>query len=226
MSETYAEYDEDQTAAVGGVLLVAISILAGILVLLGLVYAAGTSARHKTALAVNNCEPSMSPSGLPCNTQQMVISEFNGIVNPASKLLAADMAAYNVNEGHHLAAAEAALSSEVATEQALDNSLAAIAYTPQNYGNAIALITTAFDTGASTPGAAILLSPQATVIADVALRDNQALATLTAQQARSTSLTQLQSFNARVEADTAAVQAEMKLIGNALVAPITAAQEP
>jgi hypothetical protein len=226
MSETYAEYDVDQTAAAGGVLLVAISILAGILVLLGLVYAAGTSARHKAALAVNNCEPSMSPSGLPCNTQQMVIGEFNGIVNPASKLLAADMAAYTVNERHNLAAAEAALTSEVATEQALDNSLAAVAYTPQNYGNAINLITIAFDTGASTPGAAILLTPQATVIANAAVRDNQALATLTAQQAKSTSLTQLQSLNTQVEADTAKVQAEMKLIGTTLAGKITAAQEP
>jgi len=224
MSETYADDYEPET--VGGVLLVAISILSGILVLAGLLYAAGTSARHKTALAVNNCEPSMSPSGLPCNTQQMVISEYNGIVNPASKLLAADMAAYNVNEGRHLAAAEAALTSEVAAEQALDNNLAAVAYTPQNYANAINLITIAFDTGANTPGAAILLSPQATSIANAAVRDNQALAKLTAQQARSTSLTQLRSFNSRVEADTVAVQAEMKLIGKTLAAPITAAQEP
>jgi hypothetical protein len=224
MSETYADDYEPET--VGGVLLVAISILSGILVLAGLLYATGTSARHKTALAVNNCEPSMSPSGLPCNTQQMVISEYNGIVNPASKLLAADMAAYNVNEGRHLAAAEAALTSEVAAEQALDNNLAAVAYTPQNYANAINLITIAFDTGANTPGAAILLSPQATAIANAAVRDNQALAKLTAQQARSTSLTQLRSFNSRVEADTVAVQAEMKLIGKTLAAPITAAQEP
>jgi len=226
MSETYAEYNEYKRADVGGVLLVSISILSGILVLLGLIYATGTSARHKTALAVNNCEPSMSPSGLPCNTQQMVIGEYNGIVNPASKLLAADMAAYNVNEEHDLAAAEAALNSEVATEQALDNNLAAVEYTPQNYGNAINLITIAFDTGNNTPPAAILLTPQATAIADKALQDNQALATLTTQQARSTSLAQMQSFNSRVAADTATVQNEMKLIGTTLAAQITAAQEP
>jgi hypothetical protein len=224
MSETYADDYDPETA--GGILVVAISILATILVLAGLFYAAGTAVRHKTALAVNNCEPSMSPSGLPCNTQPMVTSEFNGIVNPASKLLAADMVAYRTNEGHHLAAAEAALNSEVAMERALDNSLTAVAYTSQNYANAINLITIAFDTGASTPGAAILLSPQATAIANAAVRDNQALATLTAQQARSTSLVELRSFNTRVEADTATVQAEMKLIGKTLATPITAAQEP
>jgi hypothetical protein len=226
MSTTYAEYNEGQKVEVGGVLIVAISILAGILVLLGLVYATGTSARHKAALAVNNCEPSMSPSGLPCNTQAMVISQFNGIVNPAGKLLAADMAAYTVNEGRSLAAAEAALNSEVATEQALNNSLTAIEYSPQSYANAINLITQAADAGNNTPAAAILLTPQATVIANTAVQDNQALATLTTQQARSTSLAQMQSFNARVAADTATVQNEMKLIGTTLAAQITAAQEP
>jgi hypothetical protein len=224
MSETYA--DDYEREPVGGFIVVAISILSAVLVLAGLFYAAGAHARTKSALAVNNCEPSMSPSGLPCNSQQMVIGEYNGIVNPASKLLATDMAAYIVNERHHLAAAEAALTSEVATEQALDKSLAAIAYTSQNYANAINLITIAFDSGGSTPGAAILLTPQATVIANAAVRENQALATLTTEQARSKSLTQLRSFNTRVEADTAAVQAEMKLIGKTLATPITAAQEP
>jgi hypothetical protein len=224
MSETYA--DDYEREPVGGFIVVAISILSAVLVLAGLFYAAGAHARTKSALAVNNCEPSMSPSGLPCNSQQMVIGEYNGIVNPASKLLATDMAAYSINERHHLAAAEAALTSEVATEQALDKSLAAIAYTSQNYANAINLITIAFDGGGSTPGAAILLTPQATAIANAAIRDNQTLATLTTEQARSKSLTQLRSFNNRVEADTAAVQAEMKLIGKTLATPITAAQEP
>jgi hypothetical protein len=224
MSETYADDYEPETF--GGFIVVALSILSGILVLAGLFYATGAHARNQTALAVNNCEPSMSPSGLPCNSQQMVIGEYNGIVNPASKLLAADMAAYKVNEGRHLAAAEAALNSEVATEQALDNRLTAIAYTSQNYANAINLITIAFDTGANTPGAAILLTPQATAIANTAVRDNQALAKLTAQQAQSKTLAQLRSFNTRVAADTTTVQAEMKLIGKTLAAPITAAQEP
>jgi len=225
MSETYAD-DDYEPETLGGFIVVAISILSGILVLAGLFYATGAHTRTQAALAVNNCEPSMSPSGLPCNTQQMVISEYNGIVNPASKLLAGDMAAYKVNEAHHLAAAESALTAEVATERTLDSSLAAVAYTSQNYANAINLITINFDAGTPTPGAAILLTPQATAVADAAILDNQALATLTTQQAKSTSLTELRSFNARVEADTATVESEMKLIGNTLAAPITAAQEP
>src|ERR1700685_2432911 len=194
MSETYA--DDYEREPVGGFIVVAISILSAILVLAGLFYATGAHARNKTALAVNNCEPSMSPSGLPCNSQQMVIGEYNGIVNPASKLLATDMAAYNVNERHHLAAAEATLTSEVATEQALDSSLAAVAYTSQNYANALNLITINFDAGGNTPSPAILLTPQTTVMADALIRANQALAKLTAEQAKSTSLTQLRSFNA------------------------------
>jgi hypothetical protein len=222
MSETYAE----EETAVGGALLVAISILAAVLVLAGLFYAAGTSTRHKTALALNDCEPSMSPSGLPCNTQQMVLGQFEGIVTPVGKQLNADMVAYRTNERHHLAAAEAALTSEVATEQALNNSLAAAAYTSQNYGNAINLITLAFDAGNPTPSAAILLTPQTTVMADALMRANQALARLTAEQAKSTTLTQLQSFNDRVDAANAAVLAEINAIHKVLAVPPTAAQEP
>jgi hypothetical protein len=225
MSETYAD-DDYEPETLGGFIVVAISILSAILVLAGLFYWTGAHARTQNALALNNCEPSQSPSGLPCNTQQMVVGEFNGIVNPAGKLLAGEMAAYKVNEAHHLGAAESDLTSEVATERSLDSSLTAIEYSAQNYGNAINLITIAFDTGANTPGAAILLTPQATSIAARAIRDNQALATLTAEQAQSTSLDKLRSFNARVGADTATVEAEMKLIGKTLAAPITAAQEP
>jgi len=222
MSETYLE----EETAVGGALLVAISILAGILVLAGLFYAVGTGTRHRTALALNDCEPSMSPSGLPCNTQQMVLGQFEGIVTPVGKQLNADMLAYRANERHHLAAAEAALTSEVATEQALNNTLAAIAYTSQNYGNAINLITLAFDAGNPTPSAAILLTPQTTVMADALIRANHALAKLTAEQAKSTTLTQLRSFNDRVDAANAAVVAGINAIHKVLAVPPTAAQEP
>jgi hypothetical protein len=222
MSETYAE----EETRVGGVLLVAISILAGILVLAGLFYAMGAGTRHKTALALNDCVPSLSPSGLPCNTQQMVLGQFEGIVTPVGKQLNADMVAYHANERHHLAAAEATLTSEVATEQALNNSLTAVAYTSQNYGNAINLITLAFDAGTPTPSAAILLTPQTTVMADALMRANQALAKLTAEQAKSTTLTQLQSFNDRVDAANAAVVAEINAIQKVLEVPPTAAQEP
>jgi len=51
-------------------------------------------------------------------------------------------------------------------------------------------------------------------------------ANLTAEQARSSSLTQLRSFNHRVEVASAAVQTEMKLTLKALDTPPTVKQEP
>jgi hypothetical protein len=51
-----------------------------------------------------------------------------------------------------------------------------------------------------------------TPVASALLRDDKALAKLTAEQARSTSLTRMRSFNRRVQAASATVQAEMKLI--------------
>jgi hypothetical protein len=224
MSEAYADDYEPET--LGGFLVVAISILAGILVLAGLFYATGASARHKAALALNDCEPSLSPSGLPCNTQAMVVGQYQAIVTPIGKQLNGDMLAYRTNEKRHLAAAEAALMSEVATEQTLDNSLTAIEYTSANYATAISQITIAADLGNNTPSTAILLTPQATAIVDVLVQDNQALAKLTTEQAKSTTLRQLQSFNSRVTAANAAVLKEIEAASETLKAPITAAQEP
>jgi hypothetical protein len=229
MSDMYADdldYGDEDREAVGGALVAAISILSAILVLAGLFYATGAGTRHKAALALNNCEPSLSPSGLPCNTQAMVIGQYEAIVNPAIKELTADTAAYRTNEKRHLAAAEAALMSEVAAEQAMDNGLNTAAYSSQNYATAIGLITTSADAGTPTPSAAILLTPQGTVVANALIKANQALITLTTQQAHSKTLTQLQSFNARAATDGAAVQAQMKLLSSTLKEPITASQEP
>jgi hypothetical protein len=224
MSEVYA--DDYEPESVGGFLIVAISILAGILVLGALFYATGTGSRHQAALALNNCEPSQAKDGLPCTTQKMVIGQYDGIVNPAGKQLAADAAAYIINEKRHLGAAETALMSAVAVEQSVDNSLAAMAFTPQNTARALQLITVAADAGTPTPAAAILLTPQTTGIADTLIRDNQAFATLLTEQARSRTLAQLRSFNPKADAASAAAQTEMKLLSSTLATPITAAQEP
>ncbi len=220
--ETYTEYGDVQARA-GGFLVTAISILAGILVIAGLIYATGASGRHKAAILAAGCEPSLFISGLPCTTWQMVLSQYEAIVNPASKLLTADVAVYNADEVHHLVTAEAALTAEVAVEQSLDNSLAAVTFTPQNRARALSLITNAASTGLGTvPPDAVTLTPQMTVIADAVIRADQALAKLTAEQARSSSLTQLWSFNTRVGAARTAVQTEMKLLGKAVATPVTA----
>jgi hypothetical protein len=223
MSETYAgDYDDERTAF-GGVLLVSISILATILVIAGLIYTLGTDARHKAAVLAGGCEPTLYYMRLPCITQQMVISQYEATVNPAIKQLTADTAAYRTNELRHVVAAEAALTAEVATEQALDNSLAAMAFTPQNRARALALITNASSTGnQNPPAAAITFTPHMTVVADVLIQANQALAKLTTEQARSSSLTQMRSFNARAEAAGVTVQTDMKLLLQAVHAPLTA----
>jgi hypothetical protein len=223
MSETYAGGYDDERTALGGVLVVCISILATILVIAGLIYALGTDARHKVAVLAAGCEPTLYYMRLPCITQQMVISQYEATVDPAIKQLTADTAAYRTSERRNLVAAEAALTAEVATEQALDNSLAAMAFTPQNRARALGLITNASSTGNQTPpSAAITFTPHMTVVADALIRANQALAKLTAEQARSSSLTRMRSFNLRTEAAGVAVQTDMKLLLKAVHSPLTA----
>jgi len=189
MSKTYARRGQEQTTA-GSVILMVSSFLAALLVIAGLIYATGTGERHEAALAAAGCEPNLSPSGLQCTTAQMLAGQYMAIMTPASQQLNADVAAYTASERHHLAAAEAALTAEVTSENAFDSSLAGIEFPPA-------------------------IAP----IAKALLRANQALAKLTAGQARSSSLTRLRSFNHRVQAANAAVQTEMKLILKALHSP-------
>jgi hypothetical protein len=219
---TYATGDQEETKT-GGVILMVTSCLAGLLVIAGLIYAMGTGGRHQAAVLAAGCEPTLFISGLPCTTQREVISKYEGIATPAVKSLIADTAAYRASEGNNLVAAEAALTAEVATEQALDNSLSAAAFTPRNRAAALSLITNSTSNGGSSvPMAAVTFTPQITVMVDALVRANQALATLTAEQARSSSLTQLRSLNHRVVVASTAVQSEMKLISKAVDAPLAA----
>jgi uncharacterized membrane protein len=87
--------------------------------------------------------------------------------------------------------AEAALTAEAATERALGRSLAAFPFPPG-------------------------IAP----IAKGLIQANQARATLTAEQARSSSLTRLRSFNHRLQLANAAVQTEMTLVRTAIDAPL------
>jgi hypothetical protein len=196
VSDTYPRGGQEQTTA-GGVILVAVSILAAVLVIAGLIYATGTSERHKGALAAAGCEPNLSPSGLPCTTAQMLASRYMTIAAPAIQQVNADMAAYTANERHHLAAAEAALTAEATSENTFDTSLARFPFPPA-------------------------IAP----VAKALIQAGQARAKLAAKQARSPSLTRLRSFNERVKVASAAVQAEMKLIRKDLDSRPTASQEP
>jgi hypothetical protein len=221
MSAAYVSASQDDTAA-GKVIIIAVSCLSAILLIAALIYATGAGARHMGALLAADCEPSLFISGLPCTTQPMVVGRYEGIVTPADKELNADMIAYAATEGDDLVAAEAALTAAVGTEQALDSSLAAVMFTPQNRATALALITSAVSNGNPVPSAAITLTPQMTAIASQLVRANQARAALTAEQARSSSLTKLRSFNHRVQVASAAVKTDMNLLLAAIDTPVSA----
>src|SRR5579875_2540623 len=129
MSETYASGGQRRPAT-GGVMLTVSSSVAALLVIAGIIYALGTGERHQAALAAAGCEPSLSPSGLPCTTAKMLASRYMAIMTPASQQLNADAASYTAHEWHDLGAAEAALTAEVAAEHAFDTSLAGIKFPP------------------------------------------------------------------------------------------------
>ena len=196
MSETYTAGIQEQ-ARTGGVMLVAISFLAAVLVIAGLIYGTGTGQRHKAALAAAGCEPNLSPSGLQCTTYQVLTKRYLSITAPASQQLKTDEAAYAASEWHHLAAAKAALRAEVTSESALDTGLTGFPFPPAIAAMAKALI-----------------------------RANRARAVLTAEQARSSSLAGLRSFNDRVQVAGAAVQADLQLLRKALDTPPAVNQEP
>jgi len=190
MSEAYARGGQPKNIA-GGVILILSSLLAALLVAAGLMYATGTSARHEAAITAAGCEPGLAPDGLPCTTAPMLTSQYTAIVTPASQQLATDMAAFTANERRNLAAAETALTAEVMSEHAFGTNLAAIKFP-------------------------VTMAP----IAKALIQANQARAKLTAEQAQSSSLTQLRSFNHQIQTANAAVQADMKLLSQALASPV------
>jgi len=194
MSETYAA-DGQRRMTTGGILIMVISGLSALLLVAALVYAAGIGPRHVAALAAADCEPNLTPAGMPCTTQPMLARRYAALMAPASQQLTTDAVAYAANERDHLTVAEAALKAEVMAERALGRSLAAFPFPP-----------------AVAPVAKRLIEA------------NQARATLTAEQARSSSLTRLRSFNHRVQVAEAAVQAEMRLVAAAVDAPLPGAE--
>jgi hypothetical protein len=196
MSEAYARSGLEQATADRAIVL-AISIFSAVLVIAGLFYATGTSARHRAALAAAGCEPNLSPSGLQCTTTQMLASQFQAMATPAVQQLATDASACTANERQHFGLAKAALTAEVTSENALATSLARFPFP-----------------SAAAPAARALIEA------------DQARARLTAEQARSASLTQLLSFNHRVRAAGTAFQAEMKLVVRALNTRPAASHEP
>ncbi len=195
-SYSYARGEEPSTFA-GGVILAIAASLATILVIAGLVYAAGTPARHQRALAAAGCEPNLSPNGLACTTVWQLEGRWTALTTSALGQLNTDAANYAANEFSNLAAAEAALNAELTTAKVLDAKLAVFPFPPDVAGRANALV--------KAIGARV---------------------TLIAEQAKSSSLAQLRSFDAQIDADGAVIQKNMNLVRAILYIRPTAAQEP
>src|SRR5580698_8879184 len=140
MSETYADGGQGQTTAAGGIIIAVISAVSALLVIAALIYAAGTGGRHQAALAAAGCEPNLSPSGLPCTTAQLLARRFATMTHPALQQVNTDAAAYTFSATRSLAAAQAALRTEAASENALSASLARFPFPPAVAAAAAALI--------------------------------------------------------------------------------------
>jgi hypothetical protein len=181
----------------GGVIVAALAILSSFLVLWGLYYATGTGERHKVALAAAGCEPNLLSVNVGCTTVQMLNSQYKGIVNPAILQLNADVADYTAAEGHNLAAAETALRAEVTTADGLAKSLAQVPF-----------------------------PPFAAHAGEVAIQAIQARVKLMTEQAQSSSLTQLRSFNGRVNASAAVILTDLTRLGKAVAHHPSVSQEP
>jgi hypothetical protein len=195
-SYTYARGDEQSTFA-GGVILAIIASLATILVIAGLVYAAGTPARHQRALAAGGCEPNLSPNGLPCTTVWQLEGRWTALTTKAYGQLDTDVAAYNTAEFQNLASAKLALTAELTTARTLDATLAQFPFPPDVAARASAL--------------------RQAILARVKLM---------IAQLKSSSLAQLRSFDAQADADGGVIVKDTNLVHAVLYIRPTAAQEP
>jgi hypothetical protein len=112
-----------------------------------------------------------------------ISSLYTNVAGPADRLLAADISAYGVNRRRNLAAAKLDLSNEVKVETAFDNQLGTITFPP-----------------APDPHADELTAADAKRIQLIKL------------QLQAPSLRKLRAFDSRVEAASAAVDAQIKIM--------------
>jgi len=164
-----------------------------------LVYAQGIGERRKVLMAQGDCAPvpSLSPTGLDCTTEQQLAGQYTKMIDPMIQQLNTDVAAYAAAEFRNLGAAKAALTAQVALATSLSTSLAQFPFPA-------------------------FIAPAAKKL----IQDNDALVKLKAEQARSSSLGQLRSFNDRVDVASAAVRADLQVVIKDLDKPPTANEEP
>ena len=143
-------------------------------------------------LLAAGCTLSGHPQGIGGQAahQESLAAEYLAAAGPANRRLDAEVQSYTDHEHGNLAAAEAALRAEAATERWFDECLLKIPFPP-----AVA------------------------ATARVLARANQRRAELTVRQAGSPSLAALQSFTRRHQSADAAVEAQVKAIRRALGLP-------
>jgi hypothetical protein len=112
-----------------------------------------------------------------------IASLYTNGAGPADRLLAADISAYGVNRSHNLAAAKLDLSNEVKAETSFDSQLGTITFPP-----------------AADPHAEDLAAADAKRIKLIEL------------QLKAPSLRKLRAFDSQVEAASAAVDAQVKIM--------------
>jgi hypothetical protein len=113
---------EEETSRTGIVLLVAGSLLAGVLVILAVLYAANFHGWRNV--------PKAPPDAAAATDAQLAAlgRSYLAIANPANQQLNIDVNAYTTNQRSNLAAARADLRAEVATATQFDRQLAAIRF--------------------------------------------------------------------------------------------------
>jgi hypothetical protein len=141
-------------------------------------------------LGVMTRAPLPAPLSAAARERAALARAYLAIANPSDKQLDVEEDAYSDNEKDNLAAAKLDLRHEVATERLFDKQLAAIKF------------------------------PAATEsIAQALIKANVHRFRVTLRQARSTTLTELQSLDARRQAGDASVEAEVAAIRKALGLP-------
>ena len=145
-------------------------------------------------LLAAGCTPPGSSAGhtgqAPYQESSAAAAEYLAAAEPANRRLDAEVQSHAHHEHRNLAAAEAALRAEAATERWFDQRLLKIPFTPP-----------------------------AAVIARALVDANERRAELAVRQAGSPSLTELQSFTRRHQSADAAVEAQVKAIRRTLGLP-------
>jgi len=149
--------------------------------------AGGCATVHPPGSAARSMPPA---AGAGRGGERALAAAYLAIAQPANRRLDAEVDGFTDHEHQDLAAAEAVLRAEAATERRFDRLLDRIPFPPPLASTARALI-----------------------------QANQRRAVLTGQQARSTSLTGLVSFTGRHRAADAAVEAQVRILRRALGLP-------